>query len=267
MCRGFGFVTFKEPATVEKVLKNGPHVLADKTVSALIAWKSVYVSAWLSRTRSVLVPSPSLSLSARWPERIPTALLAVITIISWDKRLMTRIFFRLSKRLAWKKSTCFSLFHYPQTLELVLVLFISLSLSLFFFTFSFQSFFQSAKFVLPRVSPARCMSTYHSLIPESCFLFVFPSRFVQIDPKIAVPRKQVREPSNSSFNVFRCRSDEGESTNFTEFDEDVRPRGVPVHAQLLAKSANWADGNVHVFTMSMSLLHTIAKIGWCSDAP
>ena len=192
MCRGFGFVTFKEPATVEKVLKNGPHVLADKTVSALIAWKSVYVSAWLSRTRSVLMPSPSLSLRAGRNVFRPHYLQWLPSFPETSDWWLA--FFRLSKLLAWKKSTCFSLFHYPQNLELVLVLFISLSLSfssLFLFRVSFRALSLFSHEYHPR---AAC--PYHSLIPESWFLFVFPSRFVQIDPKIAVPRKQVREPSN-----------------------------------------------------------------------
>ena len=32
-CRGFGFVTFAEPASVDKVLENGPHELDGKKVN------------------------------------------------------------------------------------------------------------------------------------------------------------------------------------------------------------------------------------------
>lgn len=34
--RGFGFVTFAEPANVGIVLKNGPHVLDGRTVSKFL---------------------------------------------------------------------------------------------------------------------------------------------------------------------------------------------------------------------------------------
>lgn len=37
-CRGFGFVTFTDPASVDKVLANGPHELDTKVVGFLYAF-------------------------------------------------------------------------------------------------------------------------------------------------------------------------------------------------------------------------------------
>lgn len=41
--RGFGFVTFADPANVDVVLRSGPHVLDSRTVSPCYVWLLISV--------------------------------------------------------------------------------------------------------------------------------------------------------------------------------------------------------------------------------
>ncbi|XP_033748250.1 RNA-binding protein Musashi homolog 2-like isoform X12 [Pecten maximus] len=53
--RGFGFVTFRESAAVEKVLANGPHELDSKTVDPKVAFPRKAQPKMVTRTKKIFV--------------------------------------------------------------------------------------------------------------------------------------------------------------------------------------------------------------------
>ncbi|CAN8015568.1 unnamed protein product, partial [Ixodes persulcatus] len=54
-CRGFGFVTFSDPASVDKVLANGPHELDGKKIDPKIAFPKRAHPKMVTRTKKVFV--------------------------------------------------------------------------------------------------------------------------------------------------------------------------------------------------------------------
>lgn len=59
--RGFGFVTFRDPASVEKVLANGPHELDSKTVDPKVAFPRKAQPKMVTRTKKIFVGGLSAS--------------------------------------------------------------------------------------------------------------------------------------------------------------------------------------------------------------
>ncbi|XP_029637583.1 RNA-binding protein Musashi homolog 2 [Octopus sinensis] len=59
--RGFGFVTFRDPASVEKVLANGPHDLDSKTVDPKVAFPRKAQPKMVTRTKKIFVGGLSAS--------------------------------------------------------------------------------------------------------------------------------------------------------------------------------------------------------------
>lgn len=52
--RGFGFVTFSDPANVSLVLQNGPHQLDGRTVCILIIIINKIVKSYLNRLQKII---------------------------------------------------------------------------------------------------------------------------------------------------------------------------------------------------------------------
>ena len=52
LLRCFGFVTFRDPASVEGVINSGPHILDDQTVRNTISYCSVPLLSFISKTES-----------------------------------------------------------------------------------------------------------------------------------------------------------------------------------------------------------------------
>ncbi|XP_067650309.1 RNA-binding protein Musashi homolog 2-like isoform X4 [Haliotis asinina] len=59
--RGFGFVTYRDPASVEKVLASGPHALDSKTVDPKVAFPRKAQPKMVTRTKKIFVGGLSAS--------------------------------------------------------------------------------------------------------------------------------------------------------------------------------------------------------------
>uniref|UniRef100_K1Q598 RNA-binding protein Musashi-like protein Rbp6 n=1 Tax=Magallana gigas TaxID=29159 RepID=K1Q598_MAGGI len=53
--RGFGFVTYKDPASVDTCLENGPHILDNKTVDPKVAFPRKAQPKMVTRTKKIFV--------------------------------------------------------------------------------------------------------------------------------------------------------------------------------------------------------------------
>ncbi|KAL5017114.1 hypothetical protein ScPMuIL_006703 [Solemya velum] len=62
--RGFGFVTYREPASVEKVLASGPHELDSKTVDPKVAFPRKAQPKMVTRTKKIFVGGLSAATTA-----------------------------------------------------------------------------------------------------------------------------------------------------------------------------------------------------------